>query len=102
MRTKERRIRPSLRNPLFGESGGEAVAEHRQAALGIGLRGLVLPDILVLGDLAVFQPDDVDGDQGSRRSNVAEATLAEDVSAFGHDRTVLVAHVPRKPANKTE
>src|SRR5712671_7349026 len=37
----------------FGESGREAVAEHRQAALGIGLRGLVLPDVPVLGDLGI-------------------------------------------------
>src|SRR5258707_1166734 len=40
-------------------SRGEAVAEHRQPAGGLGLRRLVLEDVPVLGELAVCDAYDV-------------------------------------------
>jgi hypothetical protein len=48
-------------------SDGEAVAEHRKPAHGFGLRRFVLEDVPVLGELAVFEADDIGGDPGGRR-----------------------------------
>jgi hypothetical protein len=57
----------NLRSPsqchLGGEkSVGEAVAEHRQPADGLGLGRLVLKHVPVLGELAVFEAYDIGGD----------------------------------------
>jgi hypothetical protein len=43
-------------------SGGKAVAEHWQSTLGFSLACLVLQDIPVLGEPAVFDPDDIGSD----------------------------------------
>ena len=43
-------------------SGREAIAEHREAATGFRLRRLVLKNVPVLGELAVFEAHDIGGD----------------------------------------
>jgi hypothetical protein len=45
-------------------SGSEAIAKHRQAALGFGFGRLVLQDVPVFGKAAVLDPDNIRGDPG--------------------------------------
>ena len=47
-------------------SSGETIAEHRQAALGLGASGFVLEDVPVLGEPSVLDADDVGGDPCGR------------------------------------
>lgn len=42
------------------------IAEHRQAALGLGAGGFVLEDVPVLGEPTVLDTDDVGGDPCGR------------------------------------
>src|SRR5216684_7326489 len=48
--------------------GSEVIAEHRQAALRFGFGRFILDDIPVLGEAAVFDPDNVRGDPGNWRA----------------------------------
>ena len=43
-------------------SGWEMVAKHREATQGFRLRRLVLKDVPMLGELAVFETHDIGGD----------------------------------------
>jgi hypothetical protein len=83
-------------------SAGEAVAEHRQPAQGFGLCRFVLEDVPVLGELAVFEADDVDGDPGGRAPDARETAVGDDVVAFGDDQLVLVAQRRRSRADEVE
>ena len=47
-------------------SGSEAFAKHGQAALRFGFCCLVLQNVPVFGEAAVFDPDNVRGDPGNR------------------------------------
>jgi hypothetical protein len=49
-----------------------------QPAHGSGLRRLVLENVPVLGELAVFEADDVGGDPGGRAAVARESDLGDD------------------------
>ena len=69
----------------------ESACRHRQATHGFGLRRLVLEDVPVLGELAVFDADDVGGDPGGWTTNVRKAAVSDDVVTLGKDQLVLIA-----------
>src|SRR3982074_421294 len=50
------------------ESGSEAVAKHRQAALRFGFGRFVPQNIPVVGEAAVLDPDNIRGDRGNWRA----------------------------------
>jgi hypothetical protein len=50
------------RAPRLTRSGRETIAEHRETAKGFRLGRLVLKDVPVLGELAVFEAHDIGGD----------------------------------------
>ena len=83
-------IRSSM-GEMTTRSVGEAVAEHRQPADGLGLGRLVLQDVPVLGELAVLDADDVGGDPGRGAPIAGEPAMRDHVVALGHDELVLVA-----------
>jgi hypothetical protein len=65
--TRSRRPNPGAkgmlqRGPRLTRSSRKRVAEHREAANGFRLGRLVLKNIPVLGELAVFETHDVGGD----------------------------------------
>src|SRR5271163_2611201 len=64
-------------------SGGEAIAEHRQAADGLGLRRLVLDDVPVFGELAVLEADDIGGDPRRREAVAGEPAVCDHPVAVG-------------------
>jgi len=48
------------------DSGSEAVAKHRQAALRFGFGRFILQNIPVFSKAAVLDPDNIRGDPGNR------------------------------------
>jgi hypothetical protein len=54
--------RPRRCAPRLMRSGRETIAEHRQAANGFRFGRLVLKNVPVLGELAVFEAHDIGGD----------------------------------------
>jgi len=83
-------------------SVSELLAEHRQAALGFGLRRLVLKYIPVLGENAVGDAADVRGDPGARPTIAGEAAVDDDVVAAGGDHAGLVPQRRRQAADEIE
>jgi hypothetical protein len=61
----------------------KTVAEHREAALRLGLRRFVLKHFLMLGELAVFEADDVSCDPGRWSSVPGETAMCHDIIALG-------------------
>src|SRR6476646_5977828 len=57
-------VRTQRRFPERVDSGSEAVAKHRQAALRFGFGRLVLQNVPVLGETTVLDPDNIRGDPG--------------------------------------
>ena len=56
----------------------------------------------MLGELAVFEADDVGGDPGGRTAVARETAVGDDVVTFGHDQLVLVAQRLRQRADELE
>ncbi len=56
----------------------------------------------MLGELAVFEADDVGRDPGGRASVARETAMGDDVVAFGHDQVVLIAQRLRLRADEVE
>ena len=83
-------------------SGWKALAEHRQARHGFGLRRLVLEDVPVLGELAVLDADDVSGDPRRQAAVAGEATVSDDEIALGYDQLVFVAQRRRRRSDQVE
>jgi hypothetical protein len=59
----------------------------------------------MLGELAVFQADDVGGNPGGRAAVARETAVGDDVVAFGHDQLLIVAQrlpqrEPERPVTK--
>ena len=71
-------------------SVSELLAEHRQAALGFGLRRLVLKYIPVLGENAVRNAAHVRGDPGARPAVARKAAVHDHIVVTGDDDARLV------------
>jgi hypothetical protein len=56
----------------------------------------------VLGELAVFEADDVGGDPGCRAAVARETAVGDDVVTFGYDQLVFVAQRLRQRADEVE
>jgi hypothetical protein len=56
----------------------------------------------VLGELAVFDTDDVGSDPGSRPAHAGEAAVGDDEVAFGYNQLILVAQRLRCLADEVE
>ena len=56
----------------------------------------------MLGELAVFETDDVGGDPGGRAAVARETAVGDDVVAFGDDQLVPVAQRRRSRADEVE
>src|SRR5579864_6644103 len=83
-------------------SGGELVAEHRQAAHGFAPGRFVLKDVPVLGELAVFEANDVGCNPRCGPADPTEAAMRDDIITVGHYQMVLVARGVRQRANQVE
>ena len=66
------------------------MAEHGKATDRFGLARLVLQNVPMLFKNAVFEPDNVGGDPGSRPSHPSEAAMRDDVITFCNDELVIV------------
>src|ERR1700722_19495449 len=73
----------------------EAIAEHREPALRLGFRRFVLKHIPMLGELAIFEADDVGSDPDRFPPAPGETTVRDDVIALGENDLVLIALSPR-------
>src|SRR5271163_4192501 len=71
-------------------SGGKRRTKHRQAALRRVLGCFVLDHVPVLGQLAVFEAQDVDHNPVRRLSDAREAAVEQNVIAVGDEKPVLV------------
>jgi hypothetical protein len=69
----------------------ELVAEHRQAALRLLPRRLVLDDVPVLREHAVLDAQDVGDDPCRRQAVTAEPSVQDDEIAARRGNLVLVA-----------
>ena len=83
-------------------SGRETIAEHRETAKGFRLSRLVLKNVPVLGELAVFEAHDVSSDPRSRASMAGEASVANNVVPLGEDQVIFVAQRLGQAPNKAE
>src|SRR6516225_9963375 len=83
-------------------SFGEAVAEHRQAAHGLGLRRLVLEHVPMLGELAILDAQDVGCDPGSRPATAGKAPMRDHIIALGDDELVFVSQRVGQGADEVE
>jgi hypothetical protein len=61
---------------------------------------LVLEDVPVLGELAVFDADDLGGDPDGWTTNVREAAVSDDEVTLGKDQLILIAQRLRQRANE--
>src|ERR1700674_3989866 len=73
------------------ESIREAIAEHRKPAPRLGFCRFVLQHIPMLGELAVFEADNVGSDPGHLPSNAGKTTMRDDVIALGDNELVFIA-----------
>jgi hypothetical protein len=78
------------------------VAEHREAALRLDLRRFLLEHVPMLGELAVFEADDVSGDPGRLSSVPGEAAICDDIIALSENELVFIAQRVRKRVNQVE
>src|SRR5271169_3312952 len=83
-------------------SGRKAIAKHREPAKGLRFGRLVLKNVPMLGELAVFEAHDIGGDP-RRGTAVAQKTpMGHHVVAFREDQLVFVAERGWKAADKIE
>src|SRR5258707_5662332 len=68
----------------------EAVAEHRQPADGLSPGRLVLKNVPMLGESAVFDAYDVGGDPGGGAPIAGESAVRDHIVALGYDELVLI------------
>jgi hypothetical protein len=85
----------SARNVFCGLDGAlpeheEAVADHRQSALGFRRSGFVLNDVPVLCQASVLDAEDVNDDHRPRSLQAREATVEHHVVALGDRERIFV------------
>ena len=56
----------------------------------------------MLGELAVFETDDIGGDPGDRAAVARETAVGDDVVTFGDDQLILIAQRLRQRADEVE
>src|SRR5215472_7716818 len=83
-------------------SGWETVPQHRQAAQRFRAGRLVLQDVPVLSELAVFETHDVGGDPRSRATVARKAAMGDGIVSLGEDHVVFVPERVGEAANEIE
>src|ERR1700683_3063500 len=81
---------------------GECVAEHRKAAHRFGFGCLVLQNVPMLFEKAVFEPDNVGRDPGRGPAHPSKAAMRYDVITFCDDELVLIVQRLRHRADEIE
>src|SRR5256885_14910942 len=80
----------------------KCVAEHRVSAFGLLLSRLVLNDIPVLDQGAIFDANDVCRDPVHRRAKAGESTVNYHEITFSHDYSRLILQRGREALDEVE
>src|SRR3989454_6378783 len=81
---------------------GKCVAEHRISAFGLLTCRLVLNDIPVLDQHAIFDANDVCRDPVHRRAKAGESTVNYHQITFSHDYSRLILQRVREALDEVE
>src|SRR6202051_4146560 len=87
---------------VAGRSDRKTITEHRQPADRLRFSRLVLQDIPMFSELAVLKTHDIGSDPGCRTALAGEASVRNDIVAFGHDKLVLVTQRVGQRADEVE
>src|SRR5580704_11513328 len=83
-------------------SRGEPLAEHRQAADRLRRGRLVLKNVPMLGEPAVFEAHDVGGDPRRGTTVAGKTAVGDHIIPSGEDDVIFIAQRIRQGANEIE